>query len=277
VLRATLLALASAGLHAGWNLVAKRSADRYIALWGQFAAAGLLGAAVLLAFRGLPAEAWLWAAVCGVVHVPYVVGLALAYDHGDFSTAYPIARGSGALLAGVGGIVLLGDELSGLAIAAIVVVAGGICLLAASARGNAWPALGWALLVGVSIGVYTINDSHAARTIDGGLYPFAAFVMIGVVVTVHGVVVGRRRDMLAATRTDWRKFLATGAAAAVTYVLVLVAVRTAPVGYVAALRESSVLIASLLGARVLAEEDSRRRAVAAAIILAGLVLLIATA
>jgi drug/metabolite transporter (DMT)-like permease len=276
VLRATLLALASAGLHAAWNLVAKRSADRFIALWGQFAAAGVLGAVVLVAFRGLPAEAWLWAAVCAVVHVPYVVGLARAYDHGDFSTVYPIARGSGALLAGIGGIVLLGDRLGALSVAAIVLVAGGICLLAGTAR-SAWPAVGWALLVGVSIGVYTINDSHAARTIDGGLYPFAAFAMIGVVVTAYGVAIGRRGDMVAAARVDWRKFVGTGAAASVTYVLVLVAVRTAPVGYVAALRESSVLIASYLGARVLAEADSRRRAVAAATILGGLVLLIATA
>ena len=111
MLVATVLALASAGMHAGWNLVAKRSADRFAALWGQFAVGGIIGAIVIAITRDLPAEAWVWAAITGAVHVPYIVALASAYDRGDFSLAYPIARGGGALLAGIGGIVLLDDEL----------------------------------------------------------------------------------------------------------------------------------------------------------------------
>ena len=70
---ATVLALTSAGLHATWNLVAKRSADPFIALWGQFFVAGLIAAVVLAVTRDLPAEAWTWAAVTGAVHVPYLV------------------------------------------------------------------------------------------------------------------------------------------------------------------------------------------------------------
>lgn len=143
--------------------------------------------------------------------------------------------------------------------------------------GPAWPALGWAVLVGVSIGVYTVNDSHASRTVGGGLYPFSVFVATAVALTAYGVAIGRGREMMAAARADWRKFTATGACAALTYVLVLIAVRTAPVGYVAALRESSVVIAAFLGGRVLDERDSRRRTAAAAVILAGLVLLVSTA
>ncbi len=73
---ATVLALTSAGLHAGWNLVAKRSADPFIALWGQFFVAGLIAAVVLGATRSLPAAGWGWAVVSGAVHVPYIVALA---------------------------------------------------------------------------------------------------------------------------------------------------------------------------------------------------------
>jgi drug/metabolite transporter (DMT)-like permease len=277
MLRATVLALTAACLHATWNLVAKRSADRFLALWGQFFAASLIGVAVLLTFRSLPADAWGWAAICGLAHVPYLVGLSKAYDHGDFSVVYPIARGCGALLAALGGIWLLGDDLSAWSLVAIVVVAGGVCLLATSAGGShGWGPLGWALLVSVSIGVYTTNDSHAARTVDGNLYPFAAFAVAGVCVTTYGVLAGRRADMVMAFRTEWPKFFATGITSTVTYVLVLLAVRTAPVGYVAALRESSVLIAALVGSRMLAEGNTRRRTFAAGVILAGLVLLVVT-
>jgi drug/metabolite transporter (DMT)-like permease len=275
VFRATVLALVAAVLHAGWNLVAKRSRDRFIALWGQFAAAGSIGAIVIGVQRDLPAAAWGWAAICGAVHLPYVVGLARAYDHGDFSTVYPIARGSGALLAGIGGIVVLDDRLDALTFAAVVVVAIGICVLA-TGHGPLAPAIGWALVVGMSIGVYTVNDSHASRTLDTDLYPFAVFVATGIAVTGYGIVAGRGRTMAIAAREEWRKFLATGTCTAVTYLLVLVAVRSAPVGYVAALRESSVVIAAFLGSRVLAEEDARRRTVAAAVILAGLILLVST-
>ena len=131
---ATVLALASAGLHATWNLVAKRSADPFIALWGQFFVAGVIGGVGLAVIGGVPAVGWAWAAATGAVHVPYLVALAWAYDRGDFSVAYPLARGGGALLAGIGGIVLLGDEVSGWTMAAVLIVVGGMALLAAGAR-----------------------------------------------------------------------------------------------------------------------------------------------
>ena len=101
---------------------------------------------------------WGYAAVTGLIHVPYLAGLALAYDRGDFSLAYPIARGGGALLAGIGGIVLLGDDLDGWSITAIVTVVAGMMLLAA---GAAVDQVATALFVAVTIGAYTINDSHA--------------------------------------------------------------------------------------------------------------------
>ena len=125
MLAATLLALAAAALHAGWNLGAKRSADRVTALSAQFIVGGVIGAAVLLVTRDLPAAAWWPAVLTGLVHVPYVLLLAHAYTHGDFSVAYPVARGSGAVLAAIGGVVLLDDDLSALGVVAVVTVAGG--------------------------------------------------------------------------------------------------------------------------------------------------------
>lgn len=277
MLQATLLALASAGLHAGWNLAAKQSRDRFLALWGQFVAAGAIGAVVLVVAGGLPAPMWAFASVTGLVHVPYVIGLATAYERGDFSVAYPIARGSGALLATVGGLLLLDDQLEWWSIVAIALVTGGICLLATSGHAvHGARVIPFALAVGVAVGIYTTNDSHAVRTYDSNLYGFAVFVMIGITVSAYGLAIGRGPDLAATMRADWGRYLATGAVVATAYILILFAVQTAPVGYVAALRESSVLIAAVLGTQMLDEGDGRKRTVAAGAIVGGLVLLIAT-
>src|SRR5690349_3285205 len=123
---ATVFALVAALLHAGWNLRVKASEDRFIALWGQFLAAGLV-CGVGLGFTGLPArDALAWVALSCAIHLPYVLALARAYGAGDFSLAYPLARGGGALVAALGGLLLLDDHLSVLGWLAILVVTGGL-------------------------------------------------------------------------------------------------------------------------------------------------------
>ncbi|HWL42001.1 MAG TPA: hypothetical protein VNQ73_03585 [Ilumatobacter sp.] len=200
MLVATVLALSSAVLHAGWNLVAKRSGDPFLALWSQFLLAGLIGAVVLVAGGGMPSGAWPWALLSAGAHVPYVVALGWAYHHGDFSLAYPIARGGGALLAAIGGVVLLGDELRPLSFVAIGVVVGGMWLLASGAHlGHVLAAL----TVAASISVYTVSDSHAVREYDTRLYLFAGMLATGLTASVAAVVMGRGRDLLTMTRPQW--------------------------------------------------------------------------
>ena len=271
MLLATLLALAAAVLHAGWNLIAKRSIDPFLALWGQFVVAGAASAIVLTALGGLPATGWAWALLSGVIHVPYVLGLAWAYRHGDFSLAYPIARGGGALLATIGGLVLLDDDLHVLAIVAILVIVGGMTLLASGAPPGQ---VAMAVLVATTIGIYTVVDSHAARLYGGVSYVLGVFVMIGACVSVAGVLGGRFGDLRQLDRTVWSRTGLAGIMSVVTYGLVLVAVRHAPVGYVAALRESSVLLATVVGWRVLDERRGRVRTAAAGVIVTGLALLV---
>lgn len=271
MLLATVLALIAAVLHAGWNLVAKRSVDPYLALWGQFLLAGIISGVVLLVAGGLPAGAWWWALGSGMFHIPYVVALGWAYHHGDFSLAYPIARGGGALLAAIGGIVLLGDDLSVLGLVAILVVVSGMGLLA---RGAARDQVAAALVVACSIGGYTLFDSHAAREYHTFMYVFATQVVTAGTATVTGVLMGRARDLMRVPRAAWLRMSGAAVMTIAAYGLVLIAVRHAPVGYVAALRESSVLIAVVVGARLLGEGRMRARATAAGLIVSGLVLLV---
>jgi multidrug transporter EmrE-like cation transporter len=271
VLQATVFALTAAVLHAGWNLFAKRSGDPFLALWGQFLIAGAVSAVLLVATGGVPAGAWVWAGFSACVHIVYLIALGWAYAHGDFSLAYPLARGGGALLAAIGGIVLLGDDLKLLSVTAIVVVVAGMALLAAgAARAEVWAAL----IVAATIGAYTLSDSHAARTYDANNYIFATQAASGLTLTLAGISMGRGRDLAAFLSTAWKRTTVAAAMTIAAYGLVLIAVQHAPVGYVAALRESSVLIAVFVGARYLGEERGRTRMIAAALIVGGLVLLV---
>lgn len=271
MLLATVLALTAAVLHAGWNLAIKQGGDRFLALWGQFTLAGAIGLVVVLAVGGFPANGWWWAFLSGTIHVPYCVFLARAYDHGDFSLVYPMARGGGALLAALGGLLLLDDHLSPLGIGAIVLVAAGLFLLAGKARG---PELWAALAVAVTIGAYSVSDANGIRSTDNALYALATFVGTGTMTTIYGLATGRATAMRQAMRVNWRRFLVLGIASSFTYGLVQLAFRRAPVGYVTALRESSVVIAAFAGSRVLGEAAGRRRMVASGVVVAGLITLV---
>ncbi|MEY4339771.1 MAG: putative rane protein, partial [Actinomycetota bacterium] len=196
---------------------------------------------------------------------------ARAYSTGDFSVSYPVARGGGAALAAVGGVALLGDHLSALEVSGIAVVVLGLVVLARGASGTG---LGMALGVAGTIGAYTLLDAKGARLTGSIAYIFATFVATAITNTMFAVATGRRREMASMLRTNGRRALLTGVASLVTYGMVLVAVQHAPVGYVTALRESSVVLAALAGWRLLGEGDHRRRIAAAAVVFAGLLVLV---
>lgn len=269
---ATIFALMAAALHAGWNLRVKVSEDRFIALWGQFAAAGVV-CGLAMVVTGLPARvSWPWIALSASIHLPYVLSLARAYDAGDFSLAYPLARGGGALMAAVGGLLLLDDRLSVLGWLAIATVT---CGLVSFVRpGTSWHSIRWALAVAVLIGGYTLADAAGARRTEGLAYVLGTFVATAVVVSVWGVATGRAATLRQSLSTSWQRHLTSGLASAAAYGLVLYAVRWAPVGYVTALRESSVVLAALAGWHYLSEGLGRARVASATVVGSGLVLLV---
>ena len=274
MLEATLLALGSAALHAFWNLLVKTSDERFLTAWGQFAVGGLL-ALPFLAITGLPsADAVPYLLASAVVHVVYIAALVRAYHHGDFSLAYPIARGGGALVAAIGGVAFLGDSLSGPAWLAIAIVVGGLASLARPSAGR--EALLWAGLTAVTIGTYTTLDAAGARDSGSGVaYGIALFAAAGLALTVAGVGLGRGPAFVALLRSrDVGRIALGGVASVAAYSMVLAAVRLAPVGYVAALRESSVVLAALAGWLLLHERLGRARLVSSAVVAVGLILLI---
>lgn len=275
MLAATLLALAAALLHAAWNLLIKTADDRDLAAWGQFVFGGVALAPALL-FTGWPdPRALPFLLISAVVHVFYVNALVAAYRHGDFSLAYPLARGGGALVAALLGLIALDDGLSaGGWIALLVVFVG----LASLVRPGAPPAeIVFALMTAVLIGTYTVVDASGARHTDNGFaYGVALTGMSAAALTVVNLVRGRGPAFAASVRRGWARHLVSGICLATAYSLVLVAVRFAPVAYVATLRESSVVLGAALGWIVLHERLGGRRLVSALVVTVGLVGLIVT-
>ena len=275
MVQATVLALTAAVLHAGWNLVVKVRGDRLAFLCVQFLFGGVIAVAGLVALGDLGAVAWPWAALSGVIHVPYFLLLARSYRYGDFSLVYPLSRGGGALAAAIGGALLLGDELTPLSWLAIAIVAGGLASLAAPAAPG--QAVAAALALAMVIGAYTVVDSRGSRVSAAATYGLATVTADAVGAALVLTATRRWPAARRVARESPATCLGAGLAALAAYALVMVAVREAPVGYVTALRESSVVIGALAGWRLLHEPPGRARVTSSIVVLCGLVLLIATA
>ncbi len=219
---------------------------------------------------GTPGDATTWQLGATIVlHVAYIVTLAAAYQHGDFSLAYPIARGGGAMLAALGGVVLLGDHLSVAAWGSIAVIALGLALLSWTRTTAA--SLRWAALTALVIGMYTVVDGDGSRAaVSGESYGFALLAGTGAAVVLLATARGRWGDLVA-ERSSWSRWFAGGLLMDTAYVLVLIAVRHAPVGYVAILRESSIVLAALVGWLALHEHLGGRRVAASALMTVGLI------
>lgn len=273
MLTATVLALAAAVLHASWNFLVKTSDDRDLAAWAQYLAGSLLFLPVLLVVGPPGADTVPYLLGSGLIHVGYVAALVAAYRHGDFSLAYPLSRGTGAVLAAFGGVVLLDDHLPWPAWGAIVVVAVGLGLLVG--RGTPLVEFRFALLTGATIGVYTLVDSAGSRAATDGLaYGISVTVVSAVFLSVWGLARGRGAALVRSALPGWRRYLVAGGCLTGAYSLVLVAVRFAPVGYVAVLRESSIVLGAYAGWVFLGERLGGRRLRASLVITAGLVALI---
>lgn len=270
---ATVLALVAACIHAGWNLAAKTSINRFGLLWAQFAVSGLIGAVVLVV-AGWPGNGSVVFAVgSAVVHIPYVALLARGYDTGDLSVVYPVGRGAGAAGAAIGGAIFLGDRLGslswiGLAVATIAI---------ASFADPTVPAkvMGFALVLAATIATYSVIDAAGSRRATSGVSYAALNAMSSAIcVSTYGLLARRTPDIRVTLRFERNRALLAGAAVLLTYTLILMAFRRAPTGYVAILRESSVLLVVLAGGRLLSESLGSRRFFAAIGVIVGLGLVV---
>jgi drug/metabolite transporter (DMT)-like permease len=271
-----ILVLSSAGLHATWNLIVKSEEDKLLSAWLTVATPALILAPALLVTGPPASEAWGLLLASGAIHSVYNIALARAYEHGDLSVVYPIARGLAPVVVAMAAPSLLAERLSSLALAAILLVGGGIAWLGLSARrAAARPAtLGWAVATALSIAGYSLVDKVGVGRANPLAYIILLFASNAAIMAPY-VFWGRGlRRLCGITPRRWGILVAGGLLSLTAYLLVLVAMRLTQVSYVAALRESSVIIAAILGWRVLREPFGLPRILAAVVVALGLVLLV---
>ena len=286
---AIALVLAAAVAHASWNLFGKQAAETGAAffVWLLAVCAGtiylpVVVVTVIVTRPHLTGMNWLFLAGTGLLHGGYFLFLQLGYRLGDLSLAYPIGRGTGALLAALAGIVLLGERPSALGYAGIVAIVAGVVLIGLPARtprladavALAAPvagAVGFALVTGLFIGCYTIWDKYAVANLHTQpvLQGCAGFPVMALMFTP---VVLRDRPRLAKVWHEFRpQVLGAAVLSPLAYILVLVALSFTAVSAIAPAREVSVLFGVLLGRRLLGEDSLGRRLAAAAAIVAGII------
>jgi phosphonate utilization associated putative membrane protein len=267
--------LLGALLHAGWNALVKSGADKAI----DTALILLLGAALALPgalLVGLPPRAaWPFLAASMLIHVGYYTALVGAYRHGDLGLTYPLMRGSAPLLVALSAGAALGETLSPLAWAGVLGISCGVLALGLSRRSLDSPrALGFALANAVVIAAYTVVDGLGVRAAGDALqYVLTLFLLNGGPFALLVLARRSRAQTWPYLRARWPVALVGAAASLGSYGIALWAMTRAPIATVAALRETSVLFAALLGTWLLKEEFSWRRALGTATIVGGVMAL----
>lgn len=267
--------LLGALLHAGWNALVKASPDKELdtALLNLI---GSVAALPLLASAGLPASgSWPWLAASLCVHIGYYSLLTAAYRHGDLGLTYPLMRGAAPLLVALCSVLAFDEALSPLAWAGVLGVCCGVLALGLSRHAMDSPrAVAFALGNAIIIAAYTLIDGFGVRASGNPLAYIAAFFLLNGL--PFGLLVLGRRGLATAWPYARRRApvaLAGAAASMGAYGIALWAMTRAPVASVAALRETSVLFAALIGSWMLKEAFTPRRALGTAVILAGVMAL----
>lgn len=275
---ALALVLASAFLHAGWNLLAKRLHGGFGVAWcyslvGTVALTPLGLAWWRIAEPSLTLVHWGFLFGSAVLHIGYMVSLQKGYGHGDLSLVYPLARGTGPALATIAAIAFLGERPGTLTLIGTGLVAASAFGLAGGSLKGSPDAVRMGLLTGAFIASYTVWDATAVAR--AGLAPILFMWLAGALRTVLLTPFAWRRR--AEVRRAWREarsaVIGVGLLSPLAYLLVLQAFRMAPVSSVAPAREVSILITAVLGARLLREQDAGRRLASAAGMALGVALL----
>lgn len=266
-------------LHAAWNAIATQLDDRLM-VFAMIGIALTAGGVLVMVVAGLPARTAVWFAVASaVIHIGYQLGLLNSYRLGAFNQVYPIARGTSPLVVAVAAYFVADEHLAAVSLAGVAVLAFGLMSLALSAgrltRDEA-PAITAAVLTGLTIAGYTVVDGLGVRAAHN---PYAyTGLMIALQGPVFPVIALVRRP---ASRWRDRRLLGAGllagALSVVAYGIVLWAQSRAPLAEVAAIRETSVIFAALIGMVFLRERFGARRVAAAVVIAAGIVLITAQA
>jgi uncharacterized membrane protein len=293
---AIILVLLSASIHVGWNLVTKSSASplAFSLLKGSILMLLAIIILPLIPLDSIPMDVWSYVAFSGMIHAVYILSLSTAYETGDMSYVYPIARSAPAFVP-IAAFFALGEKISLRGCLGIAIVV--TCVLLIQLRGEAssefkrlWVSLKqrdsrWAFTTLGSVVAYTLVDKAGMVTFSGvteitrGMHGPIFFMLETVVCYVlfwAYMICCHKLSIGLIWRNEWPRAVAAAIGTMASYSLILHVMQTEIVSYIVTLRQSSVLMAVLIGSIALKEPYGRHRFIAAIGMLIGF-FLVATA
>ena len=269
-----LAVMGAALLHASWNAIIKIGGNKLTGMLIMTLVQAGFGVAIA-ATRDLPqGEVWYWLMASGLFHSAYKIFLAYAYEQGDLSRVYPIARGAAPMVVMVIGALFLSDVVRGREYIGITILGSGILMMAQGvfASGESRRLVPFALASAMATAGYSLVDGLGARvggdavTYVAWLFIFDAVLFTPISMTLKGFGVIR------ADRRAWMLGSIAAAGSYGAYAIAVWAMTVAPIALVAALRETSILFAVLIGWIAFNERMNKGKAFAVALIVTGVVL-----
>jgi len=295
-LTAVTLVLLSAAIHVGWNYLTKSSESprAFSLLKGTVMVGITLAALTRIPLRSIPTEIWIFVLASGVIHAVYILALSTAYETGDISYVYPIARSAPALVP-IAAFLVLGETISLRGGLGIVVVLGAVFVLQLRGQGERellqlWASIKkqdtrWAFVTLAAVVAYTLVDKAAMVSLrnvsqirpgmHGPVFFMLQVTLCYLVFWTH-FILKRDLNLRRVWKREWPRGVAAALATMVSYSLILHVMQTEPVSYIVTIRQASVLLAVIIGWLALREPYGKRRLIASATMLWGFYL-VATA
>jgi drug/metabolite transporter (DMT)-like permease len=273
-LHVTLAVLSAALFHAIWNSLIKGGKDTLLdsmlisAVWVVIA---------LTAFRFVPfpaRESWPIIALSVVIHVGYFFLLAHSYRTGELSRVYPIVRGLPPLIVTLVSALWLHEPMHPYGWLGVATICAGILALEAGNKTPSPHALFLSFGTALMIAIYTLLDGIGAR-MSGNSTSFLLWLTFFQSIIFNALVLRfrSRSECITHAKTHWKRGIIGGILSLGGYGIVLWAITKAPIPYVSALRETSVLFASVIAVVFLSEPLRISRLISAVLILGGILLM----
>ena len=277
------LVLSAAVLHAVWNLISKKANGKAPFVWLMYIGSTVVYLPLLVYHIASNeqfefSEPMLWFSLSSaILHIAYFLILQKGYRKADLSVVYPLARGSGPLLSSMAAIVVLRETFGyHIALGLALILAGVLVITRLSfKKGDKKIQAGifWGSLTGLFIALYTLNDAIAIKNYQLSPLQLTFSSNAFSILLLIPLLIGKTEEI----KSDWIEhkwsILAIAILSPAAYILVLEALKLAPLTIIAPARETSILIGVFMGSKALNETDGKRRIIASALILCGIVAL----
>lgn len=277
------LVLTAAILHASWNLLSKKTQGKTPYIWLMYVASNLVYLPMLLFTikQGdtiySPPLFW-FSLSSAVLHLGYYIVLQKGYRSAELSVVYPLARGSGPLFSSIAAIAFLHEPFRLTATVGLFLIIAGVLLitgLSVKKENNRQLMTGitYGVLTGLFIALYTFNDTIAVKSYAVAPLPLTLGTNFLGAVLLSPFILAKKDELKRELKLHKWIILAIAILSPAAYILVLEALKYAPLTVVAPARETSILFGVFMGSRVFHEKDGRRRLIASGLILIGIVAL----